>query len=67
MTFLLIIVQSSTIEESLNAGSFFVVVKDNIHYIWGSDMGVSFLEDEVAWLPYSFIGYLNKNGMFCVP
>ena len=59
--------QSSTIEESLNADSFFVVVKDNYSLHWGSDMSVSFLEDEVAWLPYSFIGYLNKNGMFCVP
>jgi len=61
---LIVALQSTTIEESLNADTFFVVVKDNVHYIGGSDMGISFLKDEVAWLPYSFIGYLSKSGMF---
>jgi len=62
--FLIIIVQSASIEQSLHADCFFVVVKDNTHYIGGSDKGVLFLKNEVSWLPYSFIGYLNKNGMF---
>jgi len=62
LNFFCIIVQSTTIEESLQVDSFFVVVKDNIHYVGGSDKGISFWQDEAAWLPYSFIGYINKNG-----
>ena len=38
------------------------MVKENEHYIGGTEKGAQFVEDKVAWLPYSFIGYLNNTG-----
>ncbi|XP_065906298.1 uncharacterized protein [Dysidea avara] len=38
---------------------FFTLVKDNEHYCGGTAKGISFLEDQAPYIPYSFIGYLH--------
>ena len=42
---------------------FFTVVQKNDHYFGGTERGISYLQDEVPWIPYSFMGYLTKSGM----
>lgn len=37
-------------------------MKDGNHYCGGTEKGLSFLQHEAAWIPYSFLGYLCKPG-----
>ena len=41
---------------------FFILVKDDDHFCGGTERGLAFLQNEAAWMPYSFIGYLQKPG-----
>lgn len=57
----LYLLQGNSIKENLGAELFFILVKDNDHYCGGTEKGLAFLQTEVAWVPYSFIGYLHKQ------
>ena len=35
-------------------------MKGNDHYCGGTEKGLTFLQSEAAWVPYSFIGYICK-------
>ena len=35
-------------------------MKDGDHYIGGTEKGLAFLQSEVAWIPYAFIGFLSN-------
>ena len=53
------ILQSNAIKDTFGAEMFFTLVKDNEHYCRGTAKGISFLEDQAPYIPYSFIGYLH--------
>ena len=44
----------------------FTVVQKNDHYCGGTDKGANYLQKEIPWLPYSFMGSLAKPGKICM-
>ena len=37
-------------------------MKDGNEYCGGTERGLAFLQNEAAWIPHSFIGYLRRPG-----
>ena len=54
------IFSSNSVKDNVGGELFFTLVKNNEHYCGGTEKGVTFLQTEVPWLPYSFIGYIQK-------
>ena len=54
-------IQSNSIKETLGGEIFFTVVKGGDHYLGGTEIGLAFLQREVAWIPYTSIGYLSNQ------
>ena len=46
--------------KSLDCEVMYTVVKKNDHYCGGTDQGISYLQREIPWLPYSFMGSLSR-------
>ena len=48
--------------KTLDCEVMFTVVRKNDHYCGGTDEGMKYLQEEIPWLPYSFMGSLAKPG-----
>lgn len=48
--------------KKLDCEMMFTVVQKNDHYCGGTEKGVNYLQKEIPWLPYSFMGSLAKPG-----